>query len=784
MESDVEEQERKKELQSEDTRPSIRTEVTNVYRADVDGLRAVAVTSVLIYHMKADWLPGGFVGVDIFFVISGYVVMGSLMQDGLPLTLDSVIAFYARRLKRLLPAHVTTSVLVGIAMSLLVPPWAVYRSRYYKSGMLALVGLSNNYFAIMKVGYFDAGNLSLQMNPFTHTWSLGVEEQYYIFMPILFVLVYAERLHWPALPAIAFGCVFICSALLSLWLTVNAQKTAFYVLPARFWELMAGAILCQAKGKVSALVNGFGNHAHAALQLAAMVLIIASLIFTREEHGFPFPAAVPAVAGALLFITVGLAPESVLNKVVGWELLAFIGKLSYPIYLLHWPIFVLCRWSCGLDSALTRLASIGALILLTCAVYFLMERPIRSWRPKNVALVFIVSVLAVEFAEICLFALHWNLLGDLYLGGRAPASGGVVNMTIKDNGACQSKACHCIYRIPTLHRPPCAQPRADDDALAGPPDCLENIAPGARGWQGIEFFHEECHLRNPHPNSVVEHLVPKCLTPQRGQNGKKRALFVIGDSHAGMLLSGIRKRFNGSFSVTSYRASGAWCCGFCDPASAPHFFKSRPARLWNPEACRVFSKKITDFLQHVLQPRDIVVVSNLDYWSAEDRHEANIRLVRAKLRELHRVVQSNDALLVLVGPSPWLSDNGFNCVPSAIHPDVARNCEISAQASQLRHSLLHGTYADLERELDGTLLFDIHKLLCDNKTCGAMIPGSNVFGMYDTNHVDRAGSRYLAQFLCSELSTSGWMTNNLRAGVNKSSGLEDTTSVYSQPPFR
>jgi len=134
----------------------------------------------------------------------------------------------------------------------------------------------------------------------------------------------------------------------------------------------------------------------------------------------------------------------------------------------------------------------------------------------------------------------------------------------------------------------------------------------------------------------------------------------------------------------------------------------------------------THFLQHVLRPRDIVVLSNLDHWYGEDGHEDYIRFVKAKLCELHSVVQSYDALLVLVGPSPWLKEKGFNCVPGAIHPDAARKCEISAQASQLRD-----------------------------------------------HHVDCARSRYLAQFLCAELSKSGWMTNNLSAEVHNSAGLGD-----------
>ena len=147
------------------------------YRPDVDGLRAVAVVAVLIYHMEHSWLPGGFVGVDVFFVISGFVVSGSLLKHFTP-SHTLLVAFYIRRVRRLAPALFCVVLATAIAISTVVPPESDGLRSYYTSGQLALVGFANNHFATLASDYWAEGAETLEFNPFTHTWSLGVEEQF------------------------------------------------------------------------------------------------------------------------------------------------------------------------------------------------------------------------------------------------------------------------------------------------------------------------------------------------------------------------------------------------------------------------------------------------------------------------------------------------------------------------------------------------------------------------------------------------------------------------------
>ena len=149
-----------------------------VYRADVDGLRAVAVSSVIVYHLDHTWLPGGFIGVDVFFVISGFVVSGSLVRQRAAKASELLVRFYSRRVRRLTPALACCVLCTSLSMSFLMPPERVARlDDFYESGQLGLLGWANNHFAARGHGYDDDGPDGLELNPFTHLWSLGVEEQ-------------------------------------------------------------------------------------------------------------------------------------------------------------------------------------------------------------------------------------------------------------------------------------------------------------------------------------------------------------------------------------------------------------------------------------------------------------------------------------------------------------------------------------------------------------------------------------------------------------------------------
>jgi len=289
------------------------------------------------------------------------------------------------------------------------------------------------------------------------------------------------------------------------------------------------------------------------------------------------------------------------------------------------------------------------------------------------------------------------------------------------------------------------------------PTCLENITPGALGWEGNIQDSKgdfECTFMKPPERRKLEREAQTCLEPDRGVNGNKSAMFVFGDSHARMLLVGLRKRFGGNLSVRFLCVSGSWCSGFCGLRSHQSIFK---------DTCDNYDEVVTKSLRHLLRPGDIVILSNYDSFVAgKFSNNASLEVMVTRIGEFYNVVHSQGANLVLVGSPPHIgcpdTENYLlKCSPGQHGSMPCRMCDVNVAASELAHKPLKDAYTRLASELDGTMFFDIHELLCDNVTCGAMIPGTRVMGHRDSHHLTRAASIYLAQFLCSALGKAGWM---------------------------
>eukprot|EP01013_Petalomonas_cantuscygni_P025872 TRINITY_DN4799_c0_g1_i1.p1 TRINITY_DN4799_c0_g1~~TRINITY_DN4799_c0_g1_i1.p1 ORF type:complete len:691 (+),score=-42.76 TRINITY_DN4799_c0_g1_i1:76-2148(+) len=340
----------------------LRTPAPMEYRREIDGLRAMAVSAVLANHFFELYAPNGYLGVDIFFVISGFVITGSLYgreQNGLG---QFLVAFYTRRIKRLVPALVVCIVATSIMISMVNP----YPQESLKTGIFAVFGLSNIFLYLQSVDYF-AGAASL--NPFTHTWSLGVEEQFYFIFPLMFWLgIYV-------LPRKISILVFTSLVLASFlaWWVISAEDSvlAFYIFLFRFWQLGIGALVFLVQSQIRRV------GASSRVLKAIVVLGLLFLTFVPIAVEVRIGTSIAVVGTALMLFCTG--PKSKVLAVLERPLPAYLGRISYSLYLWHWPITVLLKFTVGLTLAT---GAIGVLVSLCLAhlSYHFLERPLRKAR--------------------------------------------------------------------------------------------------------------------------------------------------------------------------------------------------------------------------------------------------------------------------------------------------------------------------------------------------------------------------------------------------------------------
>jgi peptidoglycan/LPS O-acetylase OafA/YrhL len=347
------------------------------YRADIDGLRAVAVLSVLAFHIRLRGLQGGFVGVDVFFVISGYLI-SSIVFSEIAESRYSVIGFYERRIRRIFPAlFAMLAVFSVFAVIYLLPAELVA----YSKSMLAATASASNFYFWRHSGYFDAPT----SYPLLHTWSLAVEEQFYILFPIFLILV---RKFFPTRLRLSVIVLFCGSLIASAVVVYQHRETAFYMPYTRAWELLLGTILSLE------MFPGLQRTWQRNLAtLAGIGLIGFSIFFYTERMLFPGLSALAPCVGSALIIGAGESGSSLIGRILSWRPIAFIGLISYSLYLWHWPIIVLQQMGVFVgESAITshRIAAllpkhrldmivevVLSLVLGTLSWRF-VERPFRS----------------------------------------------------------------------------------------------------------------------------------------------------------------------------------------------------------------------------------------------------------------------------------------------------------------------------------------------------------------------------------------------------------------------
>lgn len=369
---------------------------THAYRPDVDGLRAVAVLAVLLFHGFPQLAPGGFVGVDVFFVISGFLITGIILDEQRR-GCFSFAEFYWRRVRRLFPALLLVlAACLALGWLLLLP------DEYRQLGKHVAAGAAfvSNVLLWRETDYFD---VAAELKPLLHLWSLGVEEQYYMVWPLL-LFIFRGR---PRAMLLMILAVAAASFAANLWMTARTESAAFFLPFGRFWELMTGSILaCTMRLK--------GGRARSANALAVLgsALLATALALLHDERSFPGWWVLLPVLGAALLIAAG--PGAWINRrLLAHPAMVFVGLISYPLYLWHWPLLSFARVAEGGEPpAALRLALLGLSFVLAWVTYALVETKLRRARRPSFRRV-ALPALAASMAAL-------GLAGVLALSARLP----------------------------------------------------------------------------------------------------------------------------------------------------------------------------------------------------------------------------------------------------------------------------------------------------------------------------------------------------------------------------
>ena len=352
------------------------------YRPDIDGLRAIAIASVVFNHAGVPGFSGGFVGVDIFFVISGFLITSLLFNEAVATGRVNLSAFFARRVRRLMPASlvvVATTLLLGGAF---LPLASKDMAELARSAIAVGFFFSNIFFFNSSGGYFDAPSFAL---PLLHTWSLSVEEQYYLIWPLLMVLLFrfksltgteAKARMWVIA---VLGFMLVASLALCIATTADYQKFAFYLLPSRIWEFAIGGMLGLANERFYSRLQRAGG----LLAVIGLALIGYAIVELNHKTAFPGAAAIIPVLGSTMLIA-GMTASSggLVRRFLSLRPFVAIGLLSYSWYLWHWPLLSIYRiHNLGVLDVSANVIIVSLALGLACLTYIWIERPVRMHRP-------------------------------------------------------------------------------------------------------------------------------------------------------------------------------------------------------------------------------------------------------------------------------------------------------------------------------------------------------------------------------------------------------------------
>lgn len=688
------------------------------YRPDIDGLRALAVVSVMIYHLNSLWLPGGFVGVDVFFVISGFVVTSSLSQSQATTFGQFISQFYARRLARIMPALLFVLLSTIVAATLFIPhAWLSQLSE--ETAHSAFIGLSNFTLQNNPDSYFAPRT---EYNPYAHTWSLGVEEQFYLIAPLLvyFWLCACRQAgtHTDAATRAKTIIRIITFALLAsfvwcIWASLHFPRIAFYSISTRFWELGSGALLFILTSSLSpqspprAFLNSLSRYAHLGAPLG-LALVIGSFFLASGNH-FPWPWAVMPVVGTLLLIggthvVEGSAASDPTRHALGHAWMTWIGKRSYSLYLWHWPVYVLLRWTIGLEDIAYCLLALLLTVLLSMFSYRFIEQPFRHnrWLEKRSALFAIAVFVLATAASYAIGTAVFAYAQKLSLS------------TVMKNG-------NDWYRNGLSQYPGMT-----------PYECLPT-----RQIQALA-------------TGQMMSLTPKKECAPQGISSQQ--IFVLGDSHADALFPVFEELSAKSASPVFIYANAG--CSFIDFRTPMHQSKSADCDV------APFNAQVSKDVLAKAKPGDVLILPSLRMERYTDQWENfGISNMQEKMHgpqnQALRKAATEDAMtwlepfakrgmeIVFIAPPPIFQSPTFRCADwfNRSHPICKAGLTIpKLELVALREPIFEQIHT-LQQQLPKVYSWDPFEILCPSNTCQAVVNGRPLY--FDGDHLSNYGNSLL-----------------------------------------
>jgi len=379
------------------------------YRPEIDGLRAFAVVAVIINHFNKDLLPSGYLGVDIFFVISGYVITSSLANHQRESFRDFFLGFYERRIKRLVPALVLYVLIISLLICLFNPT----PESALKIGITSSIGLSNIHLFKKSTDYFAQ---STELIPFSHTWSLGVEEQFYLLFPVLiwFSGFGRERTNGNKNLSWSVGLLSIASLTGFIYFYPINQSATYFLMPPRFWELGIGCLVFLTLQKRVWISEQLGR-----VPSLPIVALMIGTLFLPLSSAVPATISIVFLSGTLIC---ALREGKIIFKIFTFDKFIYIGLISYSLYLWHWGVLSISRWTIGIHLW-TAPFQIALMVLLAVASYKFVETPLRTAQWSQAKWKSIAYGLGASFGLALLIALAGKLssaFGFSLFTGRRP----------------------------------------------------------------------------------------------------------------------------------------------------------------------------------------------------------------------------------------------------------------------------------------------------------------------------------------------------------------------------